>query len=453
MLDRTDRLTGAAGGGPSRGAAAGRFARKIKDIIDTLWPWRWRGPLAAAALVLAWLTVDRYLLGPRVSADAVVRADIVRSVVASGHVEAPFRVNIGSQITGIVTDVPVVEGQAVKAGDVLVALDDREAKATVVQAEGVMAQAEAKMRQLRELTLPSAQENLKQARATLTNAQAAYDRAKHLADSGSGTRAALDEATKALDVAKAALRNAEFQVFTNSPGGSDFVIAETQLRQAAAALSTAQSRLAYTVIKAPRDGVLISRDVEKGNVVQPANVLMKLSPSGETQLVVQVDEKNLGLISIGQKALASADAYAQQSFPAEVIFINPGIDLQRASVEVKLRVPEPPAYLRQDMTVSVDIETQRAANSLIVPTASIRASSTHGPWVMKVKNGRAERQPVKTGIVAGAKTQVLDGVAEGDLVIPPSQTAAKAGGAVQARVPDRSERADRGSVAAQPWKK
>lgn len=450
MLDRTDRSTGTAGGGPPRGAAPGSLAWKFNALAQVLWPWRWRGPLFAAAIALAWLAGDRYLLGPRVSADAVVRADIVRSVVASGHVEAPFRVNIGSQITGVVTDVPVVEGQAVRASDVLVVLDDREARATVVQAEGVMAQAEAKMRQLRELTLPSAREGLKQANATLTNAQAAYDRAKHLADSGSGTRATLDEATKSLDVAKAALRSAEFQVFTNSPGGSDFVIAETQARQAAAALSTAQSRLAYTVIKAPRDGILISRDVEKGNVVQPANVLMKLSPSGETQLVVQVDEKNLGLISVGQKALASADAYAQQSFAAEVVFINPGVDLQRASVEVKLRVPEPPAYLRQDMTVSVDIETQRAANSLVVPTGSIRAGSAHGPWVLKAANGRAVRQPVKTGIVAGARTQVIDGVAEGDLVIPPSQTAAKPGSAVQARIAERTER---GSAAATPWKK
>ncbi len=451
MLDRTDRRTGEAGGGRAR-ARADLIAR-IKPLVDVVWPWRWRAPLLAAAIVLAGLAIDRYLLGPRVSADAVVRADIVRSVVASGHVEAPFRVNIGSQITGVVTDVPVIEGQAVKAGDVLVVLDDRETKAAVVQAEGAMAQAEAKMRQLRELTLPSAQENMKQAKATLTNAQAAYDRAKHLADSGSGTRATLDEATKSLDVAKALLRNAEFQVFTNSPGGSDFVIAETQLRQAAAGLSTAHSRLAYTVIKAPRDGVLISRDVEKGNVVQPSNVLMKLSPTGETQLVVQVDEKNLGLISVGQKALASADAYAPQSFPAEVVYINPGVDLQRASVEVKLRVPEPPAYLKQDMTVSVDIETQRAANSLVVPTASVRASNTRGPWVLKEAKGRAVRQQVKTGIVAGTKTQVLDGLAEGDLVIPPSQTAAKAGSSVQARVPDRPEITDRGSAAATPWKK
>ncbi|MGK3808174.1 biotin/lipoyl-binding protein, partial [Enterococcus faecium] len=89
------------------------------------------------------------------------------SVVASGRVEAPYRVNIGSQITGVVAEVPVEQGQEVKAGDPLVILDDREAKAAVVQAEGAVAQAEARLKQIKELTLPSAEEALAQAKATV----------------------------------------------------------------------------------------------------------------------------------------------------------------------------------------------------------------------------------------------------------------------------------------------
>ena len=176
------------------------------------------------------------------------------------------------------------------------------------------------------------------------------------------------------------MRNAQLQVFTNSPGGSDYVMVETQLNQARANVATAQARLSYTLIKAPRDGILISRDVEAGNVVQPSNVLMKLSPTSDTQLVVQIDEKNLGLVSIGQKALASADAYPKDSFPAEVAYINPGIDLQRASVEMKLRVPDPPPYLRQDMTVSVDIEAATRPQALVVPAADIRSLPSGKPW-------------------------------------------------------------------------
>ena len=58
--------------------------------------------------------------------------------------------------------------------------------------------------------------------------------------------------------------------------------------------------------------------------MQPSNVLMKLSPTGDTQLVVQIDEKNLGLIAVGQQALASADAFPKEAFAAEVVYINPG---------------------------------------------------------------------------------------------------------------------------------
>ena len=394
--------------------------------------------LLAAVLAAAWLLGPRVMMGPYADALPVVKADFIQSVVASGHIEAPYRVNVASQITGVVADVPVSEGQSVKAGDILVILDDREARATVLQAEGAVAQAEARMRQLRELTQPSAQEALKQAQATLVNAEAAYDRARRLAASGTGTRVTLDDATKSLDIARAGVRNAEFQVYTTRPGGSDYVLAETQLRQAAAALTTAQSRLSYTTIMAPRDGVLISRNVERGNVVQPSTVLMMLSPTGDTQVVVQVDEKNLGLIAIGQKGLASTDAFPKERFPVEVVFINPGVDLQRASVEVKLKVAEPPAYLRQDMTVSVDVETARRPEAIVVPAQALRGVGSGKPWAMKVADGRARRQPLKVGLVSAGKAEILDGLSPGDLVLPASSQI-KEGAAVRARVAAGSE--------------
>ncbi|MBS0243181.1 MAG: efflux RND transporter periplasmic adaptor subunit [Proteobacteria bacterium] len=381
---------------------------------------RWRLRIAAAvvALLALWYFAAPVLLGPVVAVDPVIRATFVQSVVASGHVEAPFRVSIASQITGVVADVPVAEGQSVKAGDTLVVLDDREARAAVVQLEGAVAQAEARMRQLKEFTLPSAEEGLRQAQATLLNAEQVFERTAKLAKDGVATKASLDDATRARDVANAQVRNAELQVYTNRPGGSDYVMAETLLNQARANLDAVRSRLSYTVIKAPRDGVLISRSVERGNVVQPSMVLMQLSPFVDTQLVVQVDEKNLGLLRIGQKAIASADAYPKASFPAEVVYINPGIDLQRASVQVKLRVVSSPSYLLQDMTVSVDIETNRKPDTLIVPLADIRAASAAQPAVLVVRGRRIQRQAVKLGLTGGGKAEILEGLGQGDLVVP-----------------------------------
>ena len=381
-------------------------------------PWRLWGPALLASAVALWYFGVPYVLGPTVVVDRVVRGDFVQSVVASGNVAAPFRVNIGSQITGTVVDVPVAEGQSVKAGEKLILLDDRAARGALVLAQAGVAQAEARMRQMKELTLPTVTETLTQAQATLADAQITYDRAAGLAAKGYATKVILDDAKKALDIARAQVRAAQVQVFTDTPGGSDYVMAETQLEQARGSLSTAQSQLSNTVIMATRDGVLISRNVERGNIVQPSAILMVLSPDGVTQLVVQIDEKNLGLLAIGQHAVASADAFPKEQINATVGYINPGVDLQRASVEVKLDVAKPPAYLRQDMTISVDVEVARHPGVLIVPAAALRGGSTDKPWVLKINGTHAQRQNVKTGIVSAGRAEILDGLKEGDLVVP-----------------------------------
>jgi HlyD family secretion protein len=280
---------------------------------------------------------------------------------------------------------------------------------------------------LREFTGPSAQEALKQANATLVDAQSAYDQAAKLTSTGFATKVTLQDATKALDIARAQQRSAQLTVFTNQPGGSDQVMAQTQLDQATASLAAAQSRLSYTTIKAPRAGTLISRNVELGETVQPPTVLMTLSPAGDTELVVQIDEKNLGLIAIGQKALVSADAYPKLNFPADINYINPGINLQTAAVEVKLKVAAPPAYLTQDMTVSVDIEVARHPGVLIVPAASVRELAGGKPWVLKVAAGRAARQLVKVGLVSAGKAEIVSGLGVGDRIIPATSTVVDGG--------------------------
>ncbi|WP_035981723.1 efflux RND transporter periplasmic adaptor subunit [Bradyrhizobium sp. STM 3843] len=365
----------------------------------------------------AWQGV-RVIFGPAVVVDQVRRGSLVETVVASGHVETPYRVEIGSQITGTVEEVLVQEGERVTKGQPLISLEARELKAAVVQAQGAVAQAEARMRQLAELTLPSAKESLTQAQATLLNAQQTYDRTSHLAEGGYATRQALDDAQKTLDVARAQKRAAEFQVYTASPGGSDYVMAETQLNQARANLDTAQSRLGYATISAPRDGVLITRNVERGTVAQPGKALLVLAPAGDVQLVLQIDERNLGKLALGQKALASADAYPDKRFPAIVSYINPGVDISRASVQVKLTVQDPPDYLRQDMTVSVDIDVASKPDALVLPVRSVHDLTSGQAWVLGVKDGRAVKRPVQVGIRGNSHIEIVDGLSVGEIAVP-----------------------------------
>ena len=273
---------------------------------------------------------------------------------------------------------------------------------------------------MRELTLPVAAQSLKQAQATLANAEAAYERAQELAKTGYGTRAALDDAIKNLDVARTQVRTAQLQVYTSRPDGSDYVLAATQLAQARASQETAQARLGYAAIVAPRDGVLIARNVERGSVVQAGKALLVLAPAGDVQLVVQIDEKNLGLLEVGQSALASAEAYPDRRFAATLTYISPAVDIARASVEVKLTVPDPPPYLRQDMTMSVDIAVDRRASTVVIPVRAIHDYASAAPWVLLMRDGRPRAQSVALGLRAGDYAEALDGLVPGDLVIPVS---------------------------------
>jgi len=390
----------------------------LRSLINGVWLHRWFVLTVLVIAVSGAIALLRLFLGPEVIVDQVKRGNLVKTVVASGHFETPFRVEIGSQMTGVVTDVLVDEGEAVKAGQELIHLDAREIKAAVVQSQGALAQAEARLRQLNELTLPAARETLAQAKASLVDAQSTYDRTSSLFKNGFSPNSALDEAQKNLDVAKAQVRSAELQVFTASPGGSDYVVAETQVNQALANLEAAQSRLAYTVITAPRDGILINRSVEKGSVVQAGKPLLVLAPNGISQLVIGVDERNLGLIALGQPALASADAFPDQKFEGKVSYINPSVDITRASVEVKLDVTEPPSFLRQDMTVSVDIEVGRRNDVTVIGTRYLHDLQTDTPWVLTVSNGRAAKRNVKLGLRGLNDAEIIDGLTMGDKIIP-----------------------------------
>jgi HlyD family secretion protein len=389
-----------------------------QELQSRLVKWRW--PALGAILLLAaagyWLTP--VLLGPSIPAFSVSRSELIQSVVASGRVESPSRIEIGSQITGEVTAVPVAEGQAVKAGQPLILLDNSDETAAVDQAKAAVNQAEARLRQIRELTTPVAEQTLTQAKATLDNAQKQYDRTKDLAAKGFIGKSQLDDAERNLQVAQSQAETAKLQVRTNSPEGTDYAIAQTNLQQARATLAAAKAKLSHTVISAPIAGTLISRNVERGDVVQPGKTLMVLSPAGQTQLVVLVDEKNLRYLSLGQRAIGAADAYPGKRFPVELVYINPGVDATRGSIEVKLNVPSAPDFLRQDMTVSVDIEVGHLANALSLVPDAIHDAAGAAPWVMLVAGGRAVKRRVKVGVRGDTRVEILDGLMEGDLVLP-----------------------------------
>ena len=392
------------------------------------------GVLALLVLALTLYLLRNILLGTPINVYAATSGELVQSVVASGRVVSPQRVTVALQGSGRVQRVAVAEGQKVEAGQLLIELDNSDSRASLAQANAATAQAQAKLRQLTELGQPQAVQALALAQATALQARKALDRNRDLVARGFVSQAAAVDAQRAVDVAASQVASAQAQVKSNAAGGSETLLAQAALSQAQAGQQLARAKLNQGQVLAPSGGVLISRSVEVGDIVQPGKALMVLAASGQMQILIQIDEKNLSKIALGQKAYGSADAFASQRFDAVVGFINPGVDATRGSVEVKLNIANPPAYLRQDMTVSVDIETARRTGTVVIATSAVQDAATDKPWVLVVRSKHAVKQFVKLGLRGDTRVEVLDGIAAGESVLPASKVGVKAGQRVRATV-------------------
>jgi HlyD family secretion protein len=227
----------------------------------------------------------------------------------------------------------------------------------------------------------------------------------------------VDEARRALAVAQSQLETARAAAAASTPLGVDRRLLDDQLAQARAARETAAAKLAQTSLRAPAAGVVLDRNVEPGDIVQPGKRLLSLSLDGNVRLAALIDEKNLALLKVGQSALVSADAYPDQRFRAELSHVSPGVDLQRGTVEAKFSVPDPPPFLRADMTVSIDIAVADKPNALVIPTSAVREPQSVEPWVLVLENGTAVRRPVRTGSRAPPQVEVISGLEAGSAVI------------------------------------
>ena len=373
---------------------------------------RWFLLVGLGVALTVWLGL-RWWLGSKVETEPISRRNLSKVVVASGRIESPHRVELGAQVTGTVSKVPVIEGQAVQAGTVIVELESAELHAARQQAEATFSQAQSRLAQIEKVQRPVAIQVRRQAQATLETSLRQLHRQEALFAQNFISDAALQDAAKASEIADAQARSAELQVLSVQAGGSDWRVLHDALFLAQSQLRAAESRLRYATVRTPRAGVLIRRQVEVGDVVQPGKSLMTLSPSGSIQLVIQIDEKNLGLLALGQTAIASADAFPKAQFPAELAYINPGVDSQTGAVEVKLSVPNPPEFLRQNMTVSVEIVVARRTNAVIIPSSAIVNPSGDSASVFVVQSGRVTRKPIRLGLQSGLYSEVLGGLPEG----------------------------------------
>ena len=355
--------------------------------------------------------------GQVVQAVPVVRSAIVQSVVVSGRINVPARVDIGADITATVQAVLVHEGDRVKAGDVLVRLSDHEARAALLQARAALAEARASAEQLTAVAAPVARQGVVQAEVAYRAAERDSQRARELVAQGFFSQQKLDEALHKLDTARSALVAAGVQSHARQAAGVESVLVASRVEQASAAVALAQARLDRLRIVSPMEATVLRRSVEPGSMAQPGRVLLSLAAGG-LRVETAIDEKHLHLLTPGMPARVVADAYPGQPFEARLSSISPAVDPSRGTVEVRLTLLEPPAVLRPDMTVSVELVGGIKTDALVLPAAAVRGADSASPWALVPRSGRADRVPVAVGLRGVGSVEITAGLNEGDEVIP-----------------------------------
>lgn len=371
--------------------------------------------LAVAAAVAVAVLATR-AGGPRVDTAVVESGPLLHSLVVSGRVQAPNRVEIGATYTGRVERVLVAEGDRVRPGQPLVQLETAELRAALAQAQAAEAAARARLAAVADLSLPQASEGLEQTLAQLRFAEQEHARNRELRDRGFISDARLQDSDRALSVARAQVASARAQQRAQAEGGVQARETAVRLTEAAAAREFAQSRLAQATIRASLAGTVLVRGVEPGDIATAGKRLLVVAAAGETRLSALVDERNLPWLRTGQTALAASEAFPAERFEAQLYYISPGVDVARGSVEARFRVLQPPASLRSDMTVSIDIEVARRERAVTLPAAALREDAG-GVFVLALRDGRAQRVPVSVGLRAGARAEITAGPQPGERVV------------------------------------
>lgn len=361
-----------------------------------------------AILFLAVIGLYRWWQGPQVPAYHIQPVDLIQNVVATGRVISTSRAQVGSEITGIVTERRVKEGDHVQPGDILIVLraDDLIAKEK---------EAQAALDQLRLARRPQAIAALAQAESQFAQATRETKRRTELLDKQSIAQEAVEQSKNALATARAAVEQARLLAQSLAPDESEERILKERL-------AAAQAMLTKTVIRAEVSGTILTRNVEPGDLVQPVGkVLLEIARAGDTEILIPLDERNLATLALGQSASCIADAYPNKHFEARVNFIAPTIDPQRGTVDIRLKVDPVPDYLRQDMTVSVNILTGQANQALAVPNDALFNIRGNQADVMVIREGRAQSIVITLGLRGLANSQASSGLAPGEWVVQGSK--------------------------------
>ncbi|WP_334135539.1 efflux RND transporter periplasmic adaptor subunit [Tepidimonas sp.] len=304
------------------------------------------------------------------------------SVVATGRVAPARETTLASTLTGRVVATPVAEGAAVTAGTVLVALRADEWQAALALAEAQRAEALAQQ----------------------LEAERQWQRQRDLQAQGFVSAAALDVAQRTREAA------------------------QRRVQQTDAAVRQARARLAESAVRAPADGVLLARLVEVGDGVTPGRAMLRFAVAGPPRILLDLDERDLHAVAVGQPATLVADAWPAQPVAARVQRVAAQVDGARGTVQVELVPQAQVTHWLPGMTVSAEIVTGAPQPRLLLPLSAVRDAR-----VATVEQGRVRWRPVETDPARDGWLPVRAGVAPGTVVIDPAPSLGEGARVVEAR--------------------
>ncbi len=350
---------------------------------------------------------------------------MARSVVATGKVEPITKVEIKSKANGIIERLAVDVDMRVVAGQVLAELDKenlnarlREARANLAAARAALTAAEAQARK----------NEIEAEAPDVAFAQSARARAQSLSDQKLISQEALDQSRNLHEQALNRQRAAGSQLLVSRAKIEE---ARAQVAQAQAAAERAEEELANATIKAPIHGTVLTRDLEIGSPVSSilnlganATLVMTLGDIDQVFVRGKVDEADIGFVRLGMPARITTQSFRDKVFGGKVTQISPiGVEKDNVTTfEVEVSIDNPGRELKANMTANAEIILEEKPNALIVPEAAVTYDVQKNATVEVADpgaEGGRRKVSVKLGIGNGTRTEVREGLKQGDKVVLP----------------------------------
>jgi HlyD family secretion protein len=370
--------------------------------------------LSLAALAYRFLAGDAAEVEvARTTAESNSDSNSATVLSATGYIVAHHRIQANAKVTGRVAWIGVEKGDKVKEGQVLVRLEDQEFRAQYDQARGALESARAQLLQLQNGSRPEetaqTQHNLDEARATLANDKLILDRTRDLANQGVVSRQALDDATAKFEADQQRVNSLEkvFQLSKLGPRAEEIARAKGALLQAEGQAAYAKSQLDATVIRAPIDGTILDRSAEKGELItgqfaSAARPVFSLANLNDLQVELDIAQDDFARLGPKEKAEVRVDAFPDRKYQGQIAEISPEANRQKATVQVKVQILDPDAYLRPEMNSTVNFladegKSQTASSGpvkVFVPSPALRDHDGK-KVVFLAFNGKAQQREVR----------------------------------------------------------